>query len=222
MPIPSSAEIANLASLPDVPSNHKVAFARALGDAIGEALVQFSGRSTVAPGIPTSVIPPAMTGTTVAPGALIASSLPEPVLKAAISRYTQSIGLDRPQKEVLDAMTAKGLASGLQALSAATMIPGLAIAGGFTTAPGRLMAPMVGVLAASLPAQLAPMDPRAWVPPAPVHGRPGTLGPCLPKKPSNSIGKLVADAMQLFVDRVMVAPGILVAGGVTAGPGTFI
>lgn len=222
MPLPSWAEIQGLVDLSDVPPNHFVPYSRALAESIAEALTMFARTAMIAPGIPTTAVPPAQQGVTSAPGILIPVPLPSAHHKTAVARFTRSIGLDRAQKETLDSIMAQGITAGLEAMNSATMLPGVTIAGGVSVTPGRLLAPAVGMLVATLPGQLTRFDPRSWIPPAPVRGRPGVLGPCLPKKPSQVIGRLIASSMRLFVDRVMIAPGIPAPGGVTAGPGQLV
>lgn len=225
MPVPTAAEISTYADLSGVPGEHAQRMALQLAEPIAAELDFFASTNQVLPGVPVAVSPPpAMAGATVGPGPITGIVNPKPVIQQNVVSATGVIGLDPIPKQTLDSMLTEALVQGLDALKTATMRPGVPIAGGVTTGVGGLMAPMVTSLESLLPINLAKLNPQSHIPAAPVHpGSPAvgsaSVGVCLPTNPAESIGKLVASAMNLFVTRIQVLPGIPAQGGATLGPG---
>ncbi len=222
MPVPSGAEIATMANLQGVPTQHAFTMAQALGDAISEEFQVFTQQNQVLPGIATSAMPPAMVGVTAAPGQLTGVVNPKVVIEQTVDSHIRSLALDAGQKQTLKDMLSVGLVDTLQALSRAQVLPGVPVASGMTTAPMRLVAPEVTALAATLKITLKNMNPSSQIPAAPVFNQPGQVGMCLPADPAKSIADLLGQAAVVFLNRVMVAPGIPLAGSITAAPGMLV
>ena len=106
------------------------------------------------------------------------------------------------------------------------MMPGVTVASNVTVGQGRLQCPMLSAVKATLPQTLKAMNPASHVPHAPVANANMTAvvrrGMCLPADPAKAVGNMVLKGADIFVQRVMVAPGIVLAGPVTAGQGQLI
>jgi hypothetical protein len=211
----------------DLPEQHRMAFCLALGAAAAAVVNSITALAIVSPGIPTTLAgmapgtPGAMThGVTVGMGNVVVQPFMSPVVSQTITGHLAALKLDAPQKALLVSMMTKALEIAHRALSAGTMVlPGIPVSMSMTLAPGKLQAPQLGAVEALINAELMSMDPKSWIPPAPMFGNMGQLGCCLPKKPSTVIAKLIGNAMKTMVDMTQVQPGIAIANGMTVAPG---
>jgi len=195
MPAPTQAEIATMARLDGVPAEHEWRFAQAISKPIADELQHFMNSNQVLPGIAAPAPPPAYAGVTAAPGRLTGVVSPKPLIEQSVASSTKNIGLDVDDKRTLDTLLSEALARGLDALKAATMMPGVPVAGGTTAAPGRLMAPLVPVLRAQLPIELRQLAPAGPPNATASSGAQGSANPqagvALPDDPTAAPGTLI-------------------------------
>ncbi len=213
-------------SIPDVPMPQQSAMKTALTEPVAKVINEMLKKAMVMPGITTSMVgmPPGTPGApaggvTTAPGKLTFFPATVQEIAKEVSQRTKPLGLDAGQAKVLDGMLVKALELAQEAMKDTMMLPGIPVVMTATAGPGKLSSPGVNTLSATLPEALRNMEPTAWIPPAPVMGRMGQLGPCLPKNLYQVIGKLVSQAAKSAIDQAMVLPGIPVSMGITAGQG---
>ncbi len=216
MPTPTASEIEAMASgalqSAGLQGEDAPKLAKALGGATAQALTLFSSQAMVAPGIAAAAPPPALSGSTLAPGMLLpppaggpdASAL-EPICQGMIAAE----GLQGEDAPGLGKAIGKSLAQAIMLFTAQVMVaPGLAIAGGATASPGMLQgpAPAKGALEPIVSGMLQAEGVRGE--------NAGDL--------AGAIAETIANALTQCVARLMVAPGIPCTPAATAGPGRLM
>lgn len=194
-------------NISDVPMPQQMAMKTALTEPVAKVINEMHKKAMVMPGITTSMVGlPAGTpgapvsGVTTAPGKLTFFPVTVQEIAKEVSQRIKPLGLDAGQAKVLDGMLVKALELALEAMKDTMVLPGIPVVMNATAGPGKLLSASVTTLSATLPEALRKMEPTAWIPPAPVMGRPGQLGPCLPKNLYQVIGKLVSEAAKSALD----------------------
>jgi hypothetical protein len=213
-------------TLTDVPTQQQHAMKMALAEAVAGVINSMLSSAHVMPGIATSLagfvpgMPGApLSGVTTGPGRITMMPLVGVLVAQEVSRRTAPLKLDAGQAKVLNDMLVKALELTHEAFKDIMVLPGIPVSMAATAGPGKLLSPSAATLASTLSPALMSMEPRAWIPPAPVMGRTGQFGPCLPKKLHDVVGKLVGNAARSAIEQAMVMPGIPLAMGVTVGQG---
>jgi hypothetical protein len=183
----------------------------AIADVVGQALTMFLSQAQVLPGIPAPLDPISGSGATAGPGMLMpppaggpgASQL-EGLAQGALSGQ----GIRGEDAGGLAKAIAGAVAQGIMLFAGQSMVmPGIAIAGFVTTAPGMLMP-------VPLASQLQPIADGLMQ----QNGLRGEDAPAL----AQALAQAVDVALTLFAAQAMVAPGIPAAPGASAGPGRLM
>lgn len=184
---------------------------KALADSIGQALSLFLSMAQVMPGIPAPVDPISGSGATAGPGMFMpppAGGPGAPQIEGPAEGFLSGQGIRGEDAGPLAKVIAASLAQSLVLFTAqGTAMPGIAIAGFVTTAPGMLMP-------VPLQSQLKPI----------VDGfmqQNGLRGEDAPKL-AQAIAQSIDVALTLFASQVMVAPGIACPPGASAAPGRLM
>jgi len=186
-------------------------FAEALAESAAQALEKFFSMGQVLPGIPTAVDPVSGSGATGGPGSLLPPPAGGPVaaqLEGDIEDNLSGHGIAGADAPGLAKALAASLAEAVNLFAGQTQVmPGIAVAGFVTAAPGSLQpVPLEGQLE---PAVQDFLEQNKIC---------GAQAPALAKVVAQASDK----ALSLFADQVQVGPGIACPPGASAAPGNFI
>lgn len=248
MPVPNEALIAALA-LPSFTSQvNPQAGPRlggALGKVVGRACERFAGQVFMAPGVVSNVVPPVNVGVLTGVGRLEGGVPSEAEVRMEAEDAVRGLGVPDAERarfvEAVSKLTTRGLE---RFRDLGQVPPGTPVAGGVTAAPARLVVP-VGSITAELTAMARSMNPPrpptpgAWVAARPGVSRPGT-GPLLgghrggaappagpprieiPEDMAGITASILGKVFEQMASTLMVAPGVVLGGPVTAAPGRLI
>lgn len=187
------------------------ALAKAVAATIGLALTGFATQAVVLPGIPAALDPITGSGATTGPGRLLPPPGGGPAagqIEGPAQAMLAAQGLRGEEAGGLAKAVAGTVAQGIALFSAQAMVlPGIAIAGFVTAAPGTI---------APVPLH-APLEPIATGL-LQANGIRGKDAPGL----ARALAHATDAALTLFAGMVKVLPGIPAAPGATAGPGRLV
>ncbi|WP_246038789.1 hypothetical protein [Chitiniphilus eburneus] len=185
--------------------------AKALANATAQALTMFLSQAMVMPGIPAAVVPPAGAGATSGPGRLMPPPAGGPMaaqLEGLCNAQLTAQGIKGEDAPGLARSMAATIAQGIQLFTAQSMVmPGIAVAGFATSAPG-LLQPVP--LASSVEGAAKGFLQR--------DGLRGENAPDLAQAMANTVDL----ALTQFATMAMVSPGIPCPPGASAGPGRLM
>lgn len=185
--------------------------AKALADCTGQALTMLLSQAQVMPGIPAAADPITGSGSTAGPGLLMPPPAGGPgasQLEGAAKNFLSAQGIRGEDAAGLAKVIAATLAQGILLFASQSMVmPGIAVAGFVSAAPGMLMP-------VPLQSQLKPIADGFMQ----QNGLRGEDGPPL----AQAIAQLVDMALMLFSSQAMVSPGIPCPPGASAGPGRLM
>ncbi|HSC81560.1 MAG TPA: hypothetical protein VLC08_14480 [Chitinolyticbacter sp.] len=185
--------------------------AKALAQSTAQALALFAAQGMVLPGIPAAAVPPPGNGATAGPGRLMPPPAGGPIapqLEGICNAQLTAQGIKGEDAPGLAKTMAATIAQGIQLFASQTMVmPGIAIAGFVTTAPGMLQ-PVP--LASSVEGAAKGFMQR--------DGLRGEHAPDFAQAMANTVDL----ALTQFAAQVMVAPGIPCSPGASAGPGRLM
>ncbi len=249
MPVPEAGMISGLA-MSSFESRANPQTGQKLGSAFGQVLAAacqgFVARVLMEPGVPCAVVPPTMVGTVAGVGRLVGTGLTEVELKLEAERAAKGTGMSAAdQKDFVETLVKMAMKGFQRFQEFAQILPGTPVAGGVTTAPARL-AIAVGAISGELQAMAISMNPPrpsgsegGWLAARPQESRqaggpvmgghrgatpplPGPPAVALPSDFPQITATLLGKTFQEMATLVMVAPGIPVAGQVTAAPGRLM
>ncbi|MBE0619447.1 MAG: hypothetical protein IH605_02535 [Burkholderiales bacterium] len=215
MPAPVSAQIEGPANgflqSGGIMGEDAPGLAKAIADSTGQALSMFLSMAQVMPGIPAPCDPISGSGATAGPGMFMPPPAGGPgasQIESPAEGFLSGQGIQGEDAGALAKVIAGGLAQALTLFTAQGMVmPGIAIAGFVTAAPGMLMP-------VPLQSQLKPI----------VDGlmqQNGLRGDDAPKL-AQAIAQSIDVALTMFASQVMVSPGIACAPGASAAPGRLM
>jgi hypothetical protein len=186
-------------------------FVKALAESAAQAVETFFSMGQVLPGIPTAVDPVSGSGATGGPGSLLPPPAGGPVaaqLEGGIEANLSSHGIAGADAPGLAKALAASLAKTIEIFAGQTQVlPGIAVAGFVTTAPGSFQpVPLAGQLEPAVQDFLE------------QNNICGAQAPAL----ARAVAQAGDEALSLFVDQVQVGPGIACPPGTSAAPGKFI
>ena len=185
--------------------------AQALADATGQTLTLLAGMAKVLPGIPAPVDPISGSGATGGPGMLMPPPAGGPgasALEGLVNGFLSGQGLRGEDAPGLGKAIAASLAQAVQLFTAQTQVlPGIAIAGFVSVAPGMLKpVPLQSTLKSLVDGFLQ------------QNGIRGEDGPHL----AQAIAQAIDLGFMQFASMAMVAPGIACPPGASAAPGSLM
>ena len=185
--------------------------AKALADSAGQALTLFLSMAMVNPGIPAAIDPISGSGATGGPGMLMPPPAGGPgasQLEGLVQGFLSGQGIRGEDAGGLAKALAASIAQAIMLFCSQGMaMPGIAIAGFVTAAPGMLMpVPLQGSLQSMVDGFLQ------------QNGLRGEDAPHLAQAVAQSLDL----AFTLFAAQAMVSPGIPCAPGASAGPGRLM
>ncbi len=216
VPAPTAAQIEGVAQgelrSAGLEGQHAPALAAAFAELLGQALTIFVSSAVVLPGVPASAPPPALAGSTTGPGRMLAPPGGGPtdsLLEAPAEAALASRGLNGERRQSLAKALAKLVGQALMMFTAQMQVaPGIAIAGGVTSAPGMLIGapPNKGALEPIAFAALAANKIRGEV----------------TRDLAGALAAVTAAALTMLQGTTIVAPGIPCTPAATAGPGRLL
>lgn len=185
--------------------------AKALADSTGQTFTLFLSMAMVNPGIPAALDPITGSGATGGPGLLMPPPAGGPgasQLEGVVQGFLQGQGIRGEDAGGLAKALAASLAQAVMLFCSQTQVlPGIAIAGFVTAAPGMLMpVPLQSQLQSMVDGFLQ------------QNGLRGEDGPHL----AQAVAQSLDAAFMMFAGQVMVAPGIACAPGASAAPGRLM
>jgi len=185
--------------------------AKALADGAGQALTLLLSQAQVLPGIPSPVDPISGSGATAGPGLLMPPPAGGPgasALEGLLSGFLSGQGIRGEDADGLAKALAGALAQAMQLFTAQSQVlPGMAIAGFVTVAPGLLMpVPLQGTLQPIVSGLLQ------------QNGLRGEDAPHL----AQAVAQAIDLAFMQFAAQAMVSPGIACPPGASAAPGRLM
>lgn len=185
--------------------------AKALADCAGQALTMLLSQAQVMPGMPAAADPITGSGSTAGPGMMMPPPAGGPgasQLESSARNFLSAQGIRGEDAGGLAKVIAAALAQGILLFTSQSMVmPGIAVAGFVSAAPGMLMP-------VPLQSQLKPIADGFMQ----QNGLRGEDGPQL----AQAIAQLVDMALMLFSSQAMVSPGIPCPPGASAGPGRLM
>lgn len=185
--------------------------AKALADSAGQTLTLLLSQAMVMPGIPAPVDPISGSGASAGPGLLMPPPAGGPgasALEGLVTGFLSGQGIRGEDADGLAKALAGGLAQAVQLFTAQSQVlPGIAIAGFVTVAPGMLMpVPLQGPLQPIVDGLLQ------------QNGLRGEAAPQL----AQAVAQAIDLAFMQFAGQAMVSPGIACPPGASAAPGRLM
>lgn len=216
VPAPTAAQIEGVAKgelrSAGIAGQHAPALAAAFAELLEQALALFVSSAVVLPGVPASAPPPALSGSTTGSGRL----LPPPgggptdsVLEAPAEAALASRGLNGERRQSLARALAKLVGQGLMMFTSHVQLaPGVAIAGGVSSAPGVLI---------GTPPTRSALEPIAFAALSSNEIRGSAT-----QELAGALAGTTAAALAMLQGTATVAPGIPCTPAATAGPGRLL
>ena len=185
--------------------------AQAIADTLGQALTLFLSMGMVLPGSPSAVDPITGSGAVAGPGRLMPPPAGGPgaaQIEGLANNFLMAQGIRGEDAGAVAKVIAGTIAQGIQLFASQTsVLPGIAVAGFVTTAPGMLLPVPLG-------GTLKPIADGLCQ----GNGLRGEDAPGL----AQALAQSVDVGLTMFASQVMVAPGIPAPPGATAGPGRLM
>lgn len=185
--------------------------AKALADGVGQALTLLLSQAQVMPGIPSPVDPISGSGATAGPGLLMPPPAGGPgasALEGPIGGFLSGQGIRGEDADPLAKALAGILAQAVQLFTAQSQVlPGIAVAGFVTVAPGMLLPVPLQSTVESIALGLLQ-----------ANGLRGEDAPSLAK----AVAQAIDLAFMQFAAQAMVSPGIACPPGASAAPGRLM
>jgi len=185
--------------------------AKAIADTVGQALTLFLSMAMVMPGTPAGLDPISGSGATAGPGRLMPPPAGGPgasQIEGLAQGFLSAQGIRGEDAGGLAKAIGGTVAQAIQLFTTQSMMmPGTAIAGFVTVAPGMLMpVPLAGTLQSIADGLMQ------------QNGLRGENAPQL----AQALAQSVDVALTMFAGQALVAPGIAAAPGATAAPGLLM
>jgi len=184
--------------------------AAAIAKTLAKSLTMLVSTTMIQPGIAASAPPPAISGSTVGPGSMMASPGPTAALIEGIAQVElASAGLRGERVGDLARVLAQVFVTAIKMFKSQLMIaPGIAIVGGITTAPGMLTGapPTKGIVE---PIALSALSRYK------LQGEAS-------RNLAGAIAQVTASALTMLLSSVSVLPGIPSTPAASAGPGRLL